>query len=44
MKNHYLQLHYRYARTQDKTLKDNDTYDRNRIWLALVFNFPKLID
>ena len=44
MKNHYLQLHYRYARTKDKTLKDNDSYDRNRIWLALVFNFPKLLD
>ncbi len=44
MKNHYLQLHYRYARTQDKTLKKNDTYDRNRVWLAMVFNFPKLLD
>ena len=44
MKNHHLQLHYRYARTKDKTLKKNDTYDRNRVWLALVFNFPKFLD
>ena len=44
MENHHLQLHYRYARTKDKTLAENDSYDRNRIWLALVFNFPKLLD
>ena len=44
MENYHLQLHYRYARTKDKTLNDNDSYDRNRFWLALVFNFPKLID
>lgn len=44
MRNHYLQLHYRYARTKDKTLSSNDSYDRNRIWLSLVFNFPKLLD
>ncbi|MEA3348499.1 MAG: hypothetical protein U9Q39_05485 [Pseudomonadota bacterium] len=44
MENHHLQLHYRYARTKDKTLAENDSYDRNRVWLALVFNFPKLLD
>ena len=44
MENHHLQLHYRYARTKDKTLGDNDNYDRNRVWLALIFNFPKLLD
>jgi hypothetical protein len=44
MKNYQLQLHYLYARTKDKTLTNNDSYDRNRIWLALVFNFPKLLD
>jgi hypothetical protein len=43
-KNHHLQLHYRYARTKDDTLKKNDTYDRSRVWLALVLNFPKLLD
>ncbi|MCK5540021.1 MAG: hypothetical protein KAI69_03755, partial [Deltaproteobacteria bacterium] len=44
MENHHLQIHYRYARTKDKTLAENDSYDRSRIWLALVFNFPKLLD
>ena len=44
MENYHLQLHYRYARTKDKTLAENDSYDRNRVWLALVFNFPKLLD
>ena len=43
-RNHHLQLHYRYAKTKDDTLKENDTYDRSRVWLALVFNFPKLLD
>ncbi len=43
-KNHQLQLHYRYARTKDDTLKENDTYDRSRVWLALVLKFPKLLD
>ncbi|HDS15871.1 MAG TPA: hypothetical protein ENN66_04520 [Proteobacteria bacterium] len=41
---HSLQLHYLYAATTDKTLSDNRSYDRNRVWLALVFNFPRLLD
>ncbi|MBN2808410.1 MAG: outer membrane beta-barrel protein [Deltaproteobacteria bacterium] len=44
LKNHQLQLHYLYAHTTDKTLTENDSYERNRVWLALVFNFPKLLD
>ena len=42
--NHYLQFHYRYARNRDKTLSDNKSYDRNRVWLSLVLKFPKLLD
>ncbi|MBN2704927.1 MAG: outer membrane beta-barrel protein, partial [Deltaproteobacteria bacterium] len=42
--NHRLELHYQYARTRDNTLSDNDAYDRSRVWLALVFRFPKLLD
>lgn len=44
MENHSLQLHYMYARTDDKTLDHNSSYDRNRVWLTLVFRFPKLWD
>jgi hypothetical protein len=39
--NHVLQAGYSYARRRDKTVSDDQTYDRNRIWLSLSLRFPR---
>jgi hypothetical protein len=38
---HTLRLGYTYAHHYDKTLSDNDKYDRHRIWIQLLFRFPQ---
>jgi hypothetical protein len=39
--NHVLQAGYSYAYRRDKTVPDNQTYDRNRIWVSLNLRFPR---
>ncbi|MBW1644906.1 MAG: outer membrane beta-barrel protein [Deltaproteobacteria bacterium] len=39
--NHRLGLSYRYAHVYDKTLRHDQKYDRNRVWLTLTFRFPE---
>jgi predicted porin len=38
---HSLLLGYAYSRYTDDTLAENDTYERNRVWVALNMQFPK---
>ncbi len=38
---HSLQLAYRYEKSEQKELANNRDRDRNRVWLALKFRFPR---
>ena len=42
--NHALQLAYRYSNEKDRDRQDDQTADRNQIWLGLNFNFPSQWD
>jgi hypothetical protein len=39
--NHVLQAGYSYGYRRDKTVPDDRSYDRSRIWISLSFKFPR---
>jgi hypothetical protein len=38
--NHFLRLGYTYQQEYDENFDDNERNVRNRVWVALNFNFP----
>jgi len=38
---HTLRLGYNYSHHYDKTLSDDEKYDRHKLWLQLYFRFPQ---
>jgi hypothetical protein len=39
--NHFLEASYRYQNSYDDDVRDNKTADRNQIWIAVNFRFPR---